>query len=677
MKNINRKMRPFSIATTLFVVLFAFLVNLSCGGGGGGGSDSISDPTTTPIQTGNVSGTVYDVDGNPLEGATVSWDSYQLGLEKQSLSTVTDSNGNFFLSNIPIGNIIITVVKEKYAICRQVSVNSGETTSDDFHVEPVSSLEGHVYDSNLNLPISGALLEITIDAWNIILQTKTDSTGKYYYPCIALGSHSITVSSPGYSSQTTQVTINTGETTEADFKLAPSSSPTPTPTVTISPVPSTTPTASPTITPTTSPTVSPTPTPSPTTSPIPPVASGRYIVFECAANNIVEGDNNSNFDIFIYDQQTGIVKRISKKSDGTEANGNSGNPCISADSRYVAFHSYASNLADNDTNNKVDVFIHDRQTDVTSLVSRTSSGGVGNDNSYEPSLSDDGRYVAFHSFSSDFVAGDNNNNGDIFVLDMQTNQMTRVSVSSSGTEGNLWSEKAKISGDGRYVMFKSAANNLVSGDTNVEDDIFLHDRQTHQTIRVNVSSDGEQANGYSQNASISQDGKFIVFESGANNLIVGDNNNKDDAFIYNRETSEISLVSITYNGLQGNESSAPTGVSKDGRYVVFCSSSTNMVENDNNGRSDIFVRDRQAGQTTRVSVSSSGQESDWNQGVAIISLDGRYVVFQSYSPILVEGDTNECSDIFVHDRQTSTTKRISVSSDGTQANDNSLFFDMK
>lgn len=677
MKNMCKKMRLFSVTVTLFIILFAFLVNLSCGGGGGGGSDSITNPTTTPTQTGNVSGTVYDVDGNPLEGATVSWDSYQLSLEKQALSTVTDSNGNFFLSNIPVGNIIITAVKENYAICRQVSVNSGQTTSDAFHVEPVGSLEGHVYDSSSNSPISGALLKITIDSWNVILQTKTDSTGKYYYPCISLGSHSITVSSQGYSSQTTQVTISTGETTEADFKLAPSSSPTPAPTVTISPVPTATPTSSPTITPTASPTASPTPTPSPTNSPTPPVASGRFIVFECAASNLVEGDNNCNYDIFIYDQQTGIVKRVSTRSGGSEANGNSGNPCISTDSRYVAFHSYATNLTDNDNNNKMDVFIHDRQTDETTLVSRTSSGSVSNENSYEPSLSDDGRYVAFHSHSSDLVAGDNNNNFDVFVLDRQTNQITRVSVSSSGTEGNLCSDKAKISGNGRYVVFKSTANNLVSGDTNVEDDIFLHDRQTHQTIRVSVSSNGEQANDDCNGASISQDGRFIVFSSSASSLVSGDVNNMGDVFIYNRDTAELSLVSIAYNGLQGNNSSGSPSVSRDGRYVSFHSYATNMVENDNNGRSDIFVRDRQAGQTTRVSVSSSGQESDWNQHISILSLDGRYVVFQSYSPILVEGDTNGCSDIFVHDRQTSTTKRISVNSDGSESNANSEFFDIK
>ena len=679
MKNHNKKLRLISFSATLIIILFSFLVNLSCGGGGGGGGDATTIPTTTPDQTGSVRGTVYDVNGSPLEGAAVSWETYQTDSEKQTLSTVTDANGNFFLNNIPVGNIIITAVKGNYAVCQQVSVNPNETTDDDFQVEPVGSLEGYVYDANSNSPISGALLLLTIDKWYATLVEKTDSSGKYRYPYLAEGSHKITVSSQGYYSQTSQVVITAEETTVVDFSLAPGSSPepVPTPTSTISPVPTVSPTSSPTSSPTASPTISPTasPTgsPTPTPSPTQPVSSGRIITFNCSADNLVEGDTNNCFDIFTHDQETGITKRVSVNSDGTQMTSGSDVNSISGDFRYVAFQS--TTIIDG--YGKHDVYLHDRQTGVTKLVSKDSSGNPGDGCATDPSISGNGRYITFASGSTNLIPNDNNNSTDIFVYDQQNDEMSRVSVNSSGVAANLYSSYPKISGDGRYVIFKSAADNLVTGDTNGVDDIFLHDRQTHQTIRVTVSSSGEQANYYSQNPSISYDGRFVVFESLASNLVNGDTNNKTDVFIHNINTGETTRVSVSPEGIQGDAGSSTPSISENGRYVCFTSDSTNLVENDNNGEYDVFVRDLQTGQNEIIDVSNTGEKPNAFVQHPILSRDARYIAFGSYASNIIEGDTNEFRDIFVYDRQTGLTKRVSVNSEGTQANRDSWFYDIK
>ena len=171
------------------------------------------------------------------------------------------------------------------------------------------------------------------------------------------------------------------------------------------------------------------------------------------------------------------------------------------------------------------VFVHDRWTGATTLVSVAIDGSESSGHSEEVSISADGRYVAFRSWASNLVNGDTNNLPDIFVRDLQTNQTTRVSVASDGTQANNFSFNPSISADGRYVAFTSWANNLVSGDTNGGRDIFVHDRQTGATTRVSVATGGGQAAADSQRPSISADGRYVAFESDASNLVSGDTNN--------------------------------------------------------------------------------------------------------------------------------------------------------
>jgi len=386
-------------------------------------------------------------------------------------------------------------------------------------------------------------------------------------------------------------------------------------------------------------------------------ADGRYVAFTSRASNLVSGDTNGYMDIFVHDRQTASTERVSVASDGSQGNYYSDSPSISADGCYVAFGSYASNLVSGDTNGYLDIFVHDRQTGITERVSVASDGSQGNYDSGGSSISTDGRYVAFQSHASNLVSGDTNGSWDIFVHDRQTGSTERVSVASDGSQGNGGSYSPSISAGGRYLAFLSEASNLVSGDTNNFCgnppeynnclDIFVHDRQTGSTQRVSLSSDGSQGNHESYSPSISADGRYVAFESYASNLVIGDTNkfcggyiSCPDIFVHDRQTGVTQRVSLASDGSQGNSYSHSPSISADGRYVAFFSSASNLVSGDTNGYTDTFVHDRQTGSTQRVSLASDGSQGNDGSGGSSISADGRYVAFTSRASNLVSGDTN-------------------------------------
>ena len=381
-------------------------------------------------------------------------------------------------------------------------------------------------------------------------------------------------------------------------------------------------------------------------------AHGRYVAFYSYATNLVDGDTNGVSDIFVHDRQTGQTTRVSVDSGGSQATGgNSGSPSLSADGRYVAFGSRATNLVQGDTNGVGDVFVHDRQTGQTTRVSVDSDGTQGNNHSSSPSISADGRYVAFYSSAGDLIVGDTNGVGDIFVHDRQTGQTTRVSLHSEGTQGNNHSSSPSVSADGRYVAFYSDATNLVDGDTNGVGDVFVHDRQTAQTVRVSIHSDGTQGDHDSLwDSPISADGRHVAFSSYAWNLVDGDTNLVGDVFIHDRQTRQTTRVSMGSDGSQGNGTSLHPSISADGRYVSFSSQASNLVDNDTNGTDDVFLHDRQTGETTRVSVHSDGSGGNAYSSYSSVSADGLYIAFFSHATNLVDGDTNDAYDIFVHGR---------------------------
>jgi Tol biopolymer transport system component len=301
-------------------------------------------------------------------------------------------------------------------------------------------------------------------------------------------------------------------------------------------------------------------------------------------------------------------------------------------------------------------------------VSVASDGTPGNRGSSAPSISADGRYVAFLSSASNLVSEDTNEAGDIFVHDIQTGTTTRVSVASDGTQANNGSRQCtSISADGSYVAFMSYASNLVSGDTNEAGDIFLHNMQTGETIRISVATDGTQGNGHSDAPDISADGRYIAFTSQASNLVPGDTNNGDDIFVHDIHSGETSRISVSSDGTQGNEVSRYSSISADGNYVVFFSGASNLVSEDTNGTGDVFIHEMQTGVTKRVSEASDGMQGN-NQSIIpqfpsdgrTISSDGRYVVFFSHASNLVAGDSNESVDVFIHDMQTDETTSPSL-----------------
>ncbi len=377
---------------------------------------------------------------------------------------------------------------------------------------------------------------------------------------------------------------------------------------------------------------------------------GHYIVFDSDATNLVPGDTNGQSDVFLHDRVTGQTFKISTAFDGGLADGGSYFPAISEDGRYIAFESRATNLVSGDTNNSSDVFVYDRTTGQVTRVSVASDGSQANGDSYLPAISSIGRYVAFESNATNLVAGDTNNYPDVFVHDRVTGQTTRVSVASDGSQADGPGYSPSISADGRYVAFESDAPNLVPDDMNDEWDVFVRDLVAGQTFRVSVASDGSEADGGSYAPSISGDACFVAFESDAANLVAGDTNMITDVFVRDWCTSQTFLVSVGGNGTPADGGSYSPSISSDSRYVAFWSFASNLVAGDTNGYFDIFMRDRHTGRLARVSLAPAGIQADNHSRYPNVSSAGRYIAFESDASNLVPEDANGVTDIFVYDR---------------------------
>jgi hypothetical protein len=377
-------------------------------------------------------------------------------------------------------------------------------------------------------------------------------------------------------------------------------------------------------------------------------SDGRYIVFSSNATNLVEGDSNSHVDVFVRDRETGKTTRVSVASDGTQGDGSSDRAAVSASGRFVVFRSLATNLVNDDNNGEGDVFVHDRETAMTTRVSVASDGGEADGQSSISRISADGRLIVFTSTATNLVEGDSNQTSDVFVHDRETGMTTRVSVTSDGVQADGGSGRPAVSADGRFVIFRSFATNLVDDDTNDTSDVFVHDRATGMTTRVSEASDGTQGDGSSLSSAVSANGRFVVFDSLASNLVAADNNGYQDVFVHDRQTGTTTRVSVTPGGGDPNAGSNEPAISANGRFVAYSSVASNLVDGDTNTSVDVFVRDRQLGTTTRVSVSGAGVDGNGPSEVATISADGRFVGFDSAATNLVNGDTNNTVDVFVH-----------------------------
>jgi len=371
----------------------------------------------------------------------------------------------------------------------------------------------------------------------------------------------------------------------------------------------------------------------------------------------------------VADSWAGVTERVSVAADGTEANGESLFASVSADGRFVVFSSQASNLVPRDRNDAWDVFLRDRLLGTTEMVDVSPGGKPGDLGAWGAFISADGRYIVFDSESTNLVPGDNNGLPDVFVRDRISGSTEFASFGAGGELGNGSSHSAGISADGRYVVFRSYATNLIPDDTNGVADIFVRDRLTNSTQRVSVSSAGEQADGSSDDWDfpvISGDGRFVAFGSWAHNLVPGVSNPGRHVYVRDRVNQTTECVDLSSEGELINAISTDPKISADGRYVAFASDAPNLVSDDTNGQHDIFVRDRQMGATERVSLGNSGQQATDRPDSTYpsISADGRFVAFSSHTPDFASDDTMVYVDCFVRDRLTGRTQCVSRSTPG-------------
>ncbi len=403
-------------------------------------------------------------------------------------------------------------------------------------------------------------------------------------------------------------------------------------------------------------------------------ANGRYLAFESNATNFSIRDQNNQTDVFAYDRQTGDLLIASVDYAGTPGNTfGAYNPAISADGRFIAFDSVSEFVSD-DNNNASDVFVRNWFTgqEDTVIVSTDDLGEEGNGDSQEPAISADGRFVAFSSNATNLVSNDFNNAMDIFVHDLLYEKTQRVSLASDGIEGDGHSRgPLSISADGRYVAFQSEAANLVLGDSNGVPDVFVHDCLSGQTVRVSVHAGGGEADGASWGPALSADGRYVAFVSEATNLVDGDGNLSSDIFLHDLRNETSVRLSVASNGQEGNHNSAGASISANGQYVSFWSQATNLVSGDTNDTCDmdndgyaqencpdIFIVDHVNGKIRRVSMNANLEEANNASFSPSISADGRFIGYHSHASNLISSDANNycgedgqfgdnCSDIFV------------------------------
>ena len=362
------------------------------------------------------------------------------------------------------------------------------------------------------------------------------------------------------------------------------------------------------------------------------------------------------------------VTLVNKSQNGDLGNQNSyvpfltRSPALSADDRWVAFASNATNLVSDDKYSITDVFVRDLTANTIVRVSLDASGDDANNGSGEPSISADGRFVAFESSADDLVAGDTNHELDIFVHDRDPDGngifdegngvTTRASVDSNGVEGASGSFRPSISADGRKVAFVSYSTNLDPADTSYKLDVFLHDMTTGATSLVSVSRGGTGGNDHSLHCHLAADGNSVAFSSFASDLVAGDANQRRDVFVRDLVLGKTVLASVDSSGAQGDGESdlEPGAMTRDGSSVVFWSAAGNLVASDGNGFADVFVRDLVHGTTTCMSVDAAGAVGNGHSIFPTISGDGRYVTHQTTAASLLSGDRNHHADVVLHDR---------------------------
>ena len=387
------------------------------------------------------------------------------------------------------------------------------------------------------------------------------------------------------------------------------------------------------------------------------------------------------------------IIRVSNNLSGTISNGPAYKPVISGNGAYIAFESEATDLITGDTNGEGDIFLYRVSTGYISRISEPFAVGEPNGHSRDPSISETGNYTAFTSEADNLVANDTNGFSDIFVFNRTSQTLRMVSIASDDTPANFFSYNPAISASGRFIVFGSYATNLTTPPPTPFNQwqVYLHDRNPDldavwdepgqiMTIPVSINDNGDLANNFAGSTgrlAVSNDGMTIAFVSSADNLVPNDTNGVDDVFIHRRDPDnnfipdepglvETVRVSVSSLGVQGDMASYDVQMSADGDLIVFSSQATNLVPNDTNGRSDVFVHNRPFGTTTRVSVSSSGAENQGDSGSPEITANGRYITFHANDSTLTNPTCTAILDcVYRHDRTTHVTELITFEEDGS------------
>jgi len=373
---------------------------------------------------------------------------------------------------------------------------------------------------------------------------------------------------------------------------------------------------------------------------------GRFVAFQSLATNLAAGDTNGVNDIFVKDLHSGAVSRVGVTAAGVGPNNHCYFPAISGDGRLVAFQSPATNLVPGDTNKLSDIFLKDLQTGALTRISTGASGQQADGMSQSVSLSDDGSVAAFVSRASNLVPGDDNGVADIFVRNLTTGEILVASSAEDGTLANGSSEfsgrhRAALSEDGRLVAFSSIADNL-SDDDGAGWDIFVKDLKTGKVALASIGEyDDQPADGDSYQPSMSADGRYVAFTSTASNLVDGDLNGRADVFVKDLATGKVEMISDAWANDTGPGYSRHPAISGDGRYVAFTRVNLDLVS------SDVFVKDRYAGTQLLINTNAAGLPSDMESKMPDFSARGARIIFLSYSTDLVPDDTNRRPDVFL------------------------------
>lgn len=367
------------------------------------------------------------------------------------------------------------------------------------------------------------------------------------------------------------------------------------------------------------------------------------------------------------------MELVSRSPDGTPAELLSRSASVAAGGNLVVFHSDSSHLVADDLNLDTDIFMLDRTKGRLELVSRSGSGANGNARSEFPTLSADGRWVAFQSRATNLITGDNNTFQDVFVKDRQTGTVRRASVGASGVQARGGSDASMISANGLFVVYQSFATNLVAGDTNGCWDVFLYDMTTRVTRCLSLNPAGRTGNGDSVGPLISQDGRWVAFSSYAADLVPDDGNQDQDVFLADTVTGAIELVSRRPDGASAHGASTAGSISADGRWILFDSSADDLGQaSTGEGAGAGYLYDRMTRVVTRLVVPVPAGVGDPGFFGATLSADARYVALNSSSPALVAGNDRGYTQVYLWDRQTGGLRCLSLGFDRRPGTGNSF-----